>query len=154
MKNLIIGAAISLVLATPALAGSWHLLDMEPDRMTLIDASSVKRTANKATIWTGVSYRKEQRSDGVNPHYMKKMLWESDCSRGVVRIISISFFNWRNEPVDYIPESLGRQTEFTEPPPESILEAIMKISCGRDKPEGDPWTGDFNTISDAFQISE
>ena len=119
-----------LAVASTSAVADWILVSggEAADISAYADPATIRKTGNKATMWTLTDYKAVQKTDGKTFLSVRSQN-EYDCAEEKARIFYANVHSRNMAGGEIISTSIKpREWEFNEP--DSVGEALWKIACG------------------------
>lgn len=127
-----IGAALALSIGH-AFASNWKPIGYGQNMIVFVDSESIKPIqSGYMKAWFLNSYAKPQSHRGKKYRSTKELVYVG-CESTTMAIIAVSYYKdavGQGEVVDSY-DTPAALVEYSEPPPDSIGEAMVKTACGR-----------------------
>jgi hypothetical protein len=123
---------LALGLTCSSAMAEWALINSSDASDDYVNRSSIRKTVNKAKMWSLTDFKIIQKdSDVEKPYLSEALLFEYDCKNETTKLLSISVYSDNMQRgVSVASFSYPSPASF-ESAPNSINELKWKIACGK-----------------------
>jgi hypothetical protein len=128
MRNAIFMMLLAVV--SSSAAAEWITAVITENITTYADPATIRRAGDMVKMWHLYDYKTVRAPDGIKPYMSIRVQAEYDCKEVRARLLSGFFHsgNMAGGEIVYIGSDPGTWTPI---PPNTIMETLWKIACGR-----------------------